>query len=276
MSAVETWGEMVRVEHEQSDRMRGARPTDHWTDYARQFKDDPHRQGDAVVEALRSRLRPDDTLLDVGAGGGRLALPLALSCRSVSAVEPSPSMCAVLRETAEEYGIENVSIIESGWLEASVEPADVILCSHVVYVIEDIGTFVRKLNSHARRLVMCVLFRSPPQAQIYGLWEQVHGELRHPLPCLPQFLPVLEELGIRATVTELEGQGPRGFHSLEEARQMIPRRLYVAPGTPEMERLERALEDSLFEEDGIWQVRGTPPVRPCIVAWETGGGTPSP
>ena len=70
MSAVEHWGEMVRVEHEQSDRMRGVRPSDHWTDYARQFKDNPHRRGDAVVETLRARLRPDDRLLDVGGGAG--------------------------------------------------------------------------------------------------------------------------------------------------------------------------------------------------------------
>ena len=271
MNAVETWAEMVRTEHEQSDRKRGVRPSDHWTDYARQFKDDPHRQGDPVVEALLANLKPGDTLLDVGAGGGRLALPLALSCRSVTAVEPSPSMCAVLQETANEYGIDNVSIVQSGWVDAEVEPADVILCSHVVYVIEDIGAFVRKLNSHARRLVLCVLFQSPPQAQIYGLWEQVHGEPRHPLPCLPEFLPVLEELGISAEVTEIGGQGPRGFDSLEEARTLIPRRLYVAPDTPEMERLERALQESLFEEDGLWQVRGTPAVRPCIVAWETTG-----
>lgn len=271
MSAVDTWGEMVRVEHEQSDRMRGVRPSDHWTDYARQFKDDPHRQGDAVVEALRAHLRPGDSLLDVGAGGGRLALPLALSCRSVSAVEPSPSMGAVLRETADEYGIENVSITESGWLEASVEPADVVLCSHVVYVVEDIGAFVRKLDEHARRQVLCVLFQFPPQSQIYGLWEQVHGEPRHRLPCLPEFLPVLEELGIHPEVTELDGQPPRGFDSLEEARQMITRRLYVAPGTEAMARLDRALEDSLQEVDGAWQVKGTQPLRPCIVAWETRG-----
>ena len=269
MSAVETWGEMVRVEHEQSDRKRGVRPSDHWTDYARQFKENPHRQGDPLVEALRVHLSAQDTLLDVGAGGGRLALPLALSCRSVTAVEPSPSMCLVLRETADEYGIENVSITQSGWLEASVGPADVVLCSHVVYVVEDIGAFVRKLDSHARRLVLCVLFQSPPQAQVYGLWEQVYGEPRHPLPCLPEFLPVLEELGIRAEVTEIGGQGPRGFDSLEEARAMITRRLYVAPGTPEMDRLERALDESLFEEGGLWQVRGTPPVRPCVVSWET-------
>ncbi len=269
MNAIETWAEMVRVEHEQSDRKRGERPADHWTDYARYFKDDPRRQGDPLVEALRPRLTTDDVLLDVGAGGGRLALPLALSCRSVMAVEPSPSMCDVLRETADEYRISNVSITRSGWLEAAVDSADVVLCSHVVYVVEDIAAFVRKLNSHARRLVLCVLFQSPPQAQIYGLWERVHDEPRHPLPCLPQFLPVLRELGINAKVTEIGGQGPRGFDSLLEARTLIARRLYVSPGTSEMERLERALDESLFEEDGLWQVRGTPPVRPCLVEWET-------
>ena len=109
-------------------------------------------------------------MLDVGAGGGRLALPLALSCRSVNAVEPSPSMCAVLRETAEENGID-VGVVESNWADAQVEPADVVLCSHVIYVVEDIGAFVSKINSHARRLVLMVVFQSAPQSLMYQLWE---------------------------------------------------------------------------------------------------------
>ena len=91
-----------------------------------------------------------------GRAGGRLALPLALTCQTVTAVEPSPSMCSVLRETALEHHIGNVPIVESGWMEASVEPADVVLCSHVVYVVEEIGPFVRKMDSHARRLVLAV------------------------------------------------------------------------------------------------------------------------
>ena len=271
MNAIETWGEMVRVEHEQSDRMRGVRPTDHWTESAPQFKADPHRVGDALVEELRSRLRPGETLLDVGAGGGRLALPLALTCPTVTAVEPSPSMCSVLRETASESNITNVSIIEAGWLEASVEPADVVLCSHVVYVIEDIGPFVRKMDRHARRLVLAILFQAPPQSQFYGLWEQVHGEKRHGLPCLPEFLPVLEQLGIRPEVTELDEQPSRGFGSRQEASEMIARRIYVTPGTDAMTRLEGALDSSLHEVDGAWHIKGAQPLRPCIVAWETAG-----
>ena len=270
MTAIETWSEMVRVEHAQSDRMRGVRPTDTWTQFAAQFKADPRRVDDRTVESLRSRLRPGETLLDIGAGGGRLALPLALTCRAVTAVEPSPSMCAVLRETAAEYGIENVSIVEAGWLDADVEPADVVLCSHVVYVIEDIGAFVRKMDNHAGRLVMAVVFQASPLSQVYGLWEQVHGEKRHALPALPQFLPVLEELGIQPEVTELDPQPPRAFGSIAEAREAVARWLFVTAGTDAMDRLERVLGDALREENGAWLIDGAQPSRPRIVSWETG------
>ncbi len=267
MSAVEVWGEMVRVEHEQSDRMRGARPSDHWTQYARQFKADPRRTGDALVEWLRARLLPSDALLDVGAGGGRLALPLALSCRSVTAVEPSPSMCDVLRETAAESGI-SVNVVESDWLSAEVEPADVSLCSHVVYVVEGIEPFVRKLERHSRRLALVVMFQSAPQSQLYALWEQVHGEPRHALPSLPQFRDVLDELGIAYEMDELPPGPAMGFESEDEAREMIARRLYAPPGSDASGSLAKLLDDSLTEEnDGMWRIKGSNPLRPCIVSW---------
>lgn len=271
MSAVDHWRQMILQEHAQTDRIRGPRPSDHWTQYAQNFKDDPHRTGDEMVEQLRARVMPGETLMDVGAGGGRLALPLALACRWVYAVEPSSSMCAVLRETAAEYGIENLSVTETSWEDASVEPADVVLSSHVVYVIQEIEPFVRKKENHARRQVLAVVFQSPPMAAMSGLWEQVHGERRFALPSLPEFLPVLEELGIRAEVTELEARPQHGFDSLEDAREMLTRRLYVKPDTEEMVRLEQVLDDSLEEVDGTWRIKGSQPVRPCIVAWEPSG-----
>ena len=269
MSPIETWGQLVQAEHEQSDRIRGVRPTDHWAQNTSLFRGNPNRTGDASIEEVRSRVRPGETLLDVGAGGGRFALPLALTCRTVTAVEPSSSMCSVLRQTLLEYNIGNVSIIEAGWLEACVEPADIVLCSHVVYAIEDIEPFVRKMDNCAGRLVVTVLFQSPPQTQMYGLWEQVHGEKRHGLPALPEFLPVLRQLGIRPEVTELDELPPRGFPSFAEARETIARRLFVTPQTEAMSRLERALGDWLDHEDGGWQIQGAQPLHPCVAAWET-------
>ena len=271
MSAVDHWRQMILQEHAQTDRIRGPRPTDHWTQYARNFKDDPHRTGDEMVDALRERIMPGETLIDVGAGGGRLALPLALTCSHVQAVEPSPSMCDVLRETAEESGIENVSVTQASWEDASVEPADVVLSSHVVYVIQEIEPFLRKKESHARRQVLCVAFQSPPQAAMGGLWEEVHGEERLRLPSLPELLPVLEELDIRAEVTELEPRPVQTFENFEDARASLTQRLYVKPDTAEEARLERALGEWLQEVDGTWQFKDSLPIRPCIVAWEPRG-----
>ena len=272
MSAVDHWRQMILREHAQTDRIRGPRPTDHWTQLARNFKDDPYRNGDEMLDELRARVKPGETLIDVGAGGGRLALPLALTCSHVYAVEPSPSMCAVLRETAGEHGIKNVSVTQASWEDASMEPADVVLSSHVVYVVQEIEPFIRKKEAHARRLVLTVAFQSPPQAAMGVLWEQVHREERLRLPSLPELLPVLEELGIRARVTELEPRPVQTFDSFEDARESLTQRLYVRPDTPEQARLERALEDWLEQADGAWRIRGSQPIRPCIVAWEPSRG----
>ena len=268
MSAVDHWRQMILQEHTQTDRIRGPRPTDHWTQLARNFKDDPHRTGDEMVDELRARVKPGETLIDVGAGGGRLALPLALTCNWVFAVEPSSSMCDVLRETAEEAGIENVSVTQASWEDASTETADIVLSSHVVYVIQEIEPFLRKKEAHARRLVLCVAFQSPPQAAMGVLWEQVHREERLRLPSLPELLPVLDELGIRPVVTELEPRPMQNFESFEDARISLTQRLYVKPGTDEEARLERALEDWLEEVDGVCRIKGSQPIRPCIVEWE--------
>ena len=271
MSAIQAWDEMVRLEHEQSDRIRGQRPTDSWATAAQNFKDDPFRTDDADVEALRSRLIPGETLLDVGAGGGRLALPLALTCRAVAAVEPSPSMCAVFRETAAEFNIPNVSIIESDWLNAAAEPADVALCCNVFYVIQDIEAFIRKLDNHARRLVLVILMRTPPRWQVRHVWEEVHGEPRLPMPTVPQLLPVLDELGIQPEIADLPDQPPLRFASREDAIATVAPQLYVEPDTAEMQRLEQFLNSSLQQQDGAWQLSGAQPVRRCIISWSPVG-----
>ena len=268
MTAIERWREMIVQEHAQSDSMRPEpRPADHWTPYARQFKADPRREDDALLDFLLKQVTPGDALIDVGAGGARLALPLALHCRRVVAVEPSPSMCAVLRETAAEYGIGNVAVVESDWLNAEVEQADVVLCSHVVYTIQDIGAFVRKLESSAVRRVLVVLFQAPPQSQTYSLWEQVHGTPRLPLPSLPEFEEVLAELGIHPTIERLPGQPPRGFDSPEDARDQLPRRLYISPGSAAMERLEALLPGLLEGTGGVYTIKGATPLAPCLVSW---------
>ncbi len=269
MTAIERWREMILREHAQSDSMRPVpREADFWTPYARNFGTNPRREGDELLDFLLTQVTPEDTLIDVGAGGGRLALPLALHCCRVVAVEPSPSMCAVLRETAAEHNIDNVSLVDSDWLNATVERADIVLCSHVVYAVQDIGRFVRKLEDSASRRLLVVLYQAPPQSQIYPLWGRVHGTPRLPLPSLPEFQEVLAEMDISPATSRLPGQPPRGFDSLEDAMDQLTRRLYVAAGSPQAVRLEAVLAEVLEERDGVYQFKDAQRLIPTIVSWE--------
>ncbi len=83
MTATQRWREFVETEHAQSDRMREGTPPpqDHWRPFAQQFRADPRRTDDPLVNRLLQEVEPHQVVMDVGAGGGRLALPLAIRCR---------------------------------------------------------------------------------------------------------------------------------------------------------------------------------------------------
>ena len=174
MSALEAWKQRVAAHREQSHKIRsalGVTGQDRWEPFSSFFKADPRRTDDVEINRLAQEVTPATTLLDVGAGAGRFALPLALRCKQVTAVEPSPSMGETLRHLAAEAGIENITLVASPWDEAEVEPADVVLSAHVIYSIEDIGAFVMKLAAHARQQVCMPTFMRPPRARYAPFWR---------------------------------------------------------------------------------------------------------
>ena len=266
----ELWRKMVEEEHAQSDAQRGAEPppSDHWAPFAAQFAADPHRSDDRLLAPLGHGLENTDTLMDVGAGGGRHALPLALRCQHVVAVEPSPSMCAVLLQLTSAHGIKNVTIVQSTWEDAEVEPADVAISTHVAYVVRDISGFIRKMDAHARKMVKIVLYPFSPQSENFEIWERVHGEKRLSLPGLTQMLEVLEELNIPFELEALGANPPRNYSTPEQALEQVARRLYVQPGNPKMRDVELALEEMLVLVDGDYRIKGAPELVPHMVSWK--------
>lgn len=67
---------------------------------------------DPLVALLRGWLSPESSLLDVRAGSGRYALPLAPLAHELIAVEPSAAMAEGLRAGVEARGIANLRLIE--------------------------------------------------------------------------------------------------------------------------------------------------------------------
>ena len=268
-SAAERWRRQVEAHHGQSLRAQEGLdlPEDFWQPYASIFREDPHRKGDPLVERLSREVAPDGTVLDVGGGAGRLALPLALRSRWVTAVEPSPSMVDELRDAADEAGIGNVTVVQEEWESAEIVPAEVSLCSHVVYGVAEIVPFVRKLCDKTVRRVMILLYTESPMAQLSAFWQAAHREERVELPAMPELLPVLWEMGVYPDVEMLEPTGVHTFESRGDALDTLRQRIYVAPGSEEDGRLADAVSELLEESaDGV-VIAGAKPRRQALLCW---------
>ena len=90
-----SWAARVRANREQVDRIREVPDgTDFYAPVTSLFRADPTRTDDPVLDGCSSSSGPGDTWLDVGAGAGRFALPLAraldASGGSVVALDASP------------------------------------------------------------------------------------------------------------------------------------------------------------------------------------------
>jgi SAM-dependent methyltransferase len=268
-SAIDAWNERVRGHNEQTLRVRpkSATDEDRWSTLASNFRADPARKDDPLVNALLAYLTPTSTVIDVGGGGGRYALPLALRCRHVTLVEPSPSMVAVFEDSAKGAGISNVSVVAETWEDANVDPADMVLCANVLYGVGDIEPFLRRLTEEATGVVACVLQFVAPMSVMSPLWKPVHGEERIDLPGLPELLPVLWEMGIFPDLQMIAGSVRPPAPSLEAALQIARHFLYVEPGTEKDERLREAAAAVVVETPEGVMLRGFGGQPQGLVTW---------
>jgi hypothetical protein len=101
-------------------------------------------------------------------------------------------------------------------MKADVEPADVVISSHVVYPIADVAAFVQRLDAHARQRVF-VYLRVDPLATDIGLWTEFYGVPLQGQPVFADLYPLLMQIGIMADVEIVEHRFTWTFESLDEA-----------------------------------------------------------
>jgi len=263
-AALSAWAARVRANREQVEQFREATPPDFYAPVAGMFRADPRRSDDPTLEVLRKLVRADDVVLDIGAGGGRLALPLALIARRVVAIDPSEGMLRVLRESLAEYSISNVDVVDSRW-PSDIAQGDVALISHLGYDVEDIGPFLDAIESGPRRLCVAVLRDQPPPTDADRLWPAIHGVERAALPALPEFLSLLLARG-RLFELQLMARPPQTYSGADQPLTWLRQQLWTAPEGPKDFRLQELLRERLQERDGQLALTWDP-VRIGIVTW---------
>jgi SAM-dependent methyltransferase len=264
--ALRAWRDRVRANREQAERLReGDPPRDFYAAVASDFRANPRRTDEPALDLLRSLVKPGETWLDIGAGGGRYALPLALVAREVIAVEPSEGMRSVLREGMAGHGISNVDIIPARWPMRAAPTADVALMAHIGYDIEEIGPFLDAMESSARRLCVTILVTPSPPHPAEPFWPPIHGEARVPLPALTEFLVLLLARG-RLFDLRLYEREPLTHAERDAPLRWLYQQLFVAPDTVKGRRLASLACDAITGRGGRWALSWDP-VPLGIVIW---------
>lgn len=131
-------------------------------------------------------LHPEMEVLDIGAGAGAFAVPLARRGARVTALEPAPAMLEALKRRVDAEGVSSIEFLCREWEEVSPEAEglagrfDLVLAS-LTPGVRDVATLEKMIACSRRWCFLCDYAgrRSAPGRE--ELWRLLFGE-EMPLP----------------------------------------------------------------------------------------------
>jgi SAM-dependent methyltransferase len=272
---VARWRALVEQRHEQGRRLdRQHRRADAWAGRAQRFSRYVAETGrdDPLLHRLLARVDAQTTVLDVGAGPGRHAIPLAKVAEQVTVVEPSAAMREQLAANVAEAGITNLRVVAAEWpdLQATpdaVDPVDLVVCAHVLYPTVEVEPFLRALDAAATRAVYLTLRLGQREGAYLPLFEQVWGEPRALAPTALDLFDVAHQLGFPANFETVPFQAWREYASFEEAVEQLRADVLNPDNAAAEAKIRAFLAANLRERDGRLGLDHDAP-RAAIVWWE--------
>jgi SAM-dependent methyltransferase len=246
MDWVASW---KRIVEERANRAGTHADPGYWDRRAPSFARSTQARADEFLKVIDPYVSPTKTLIDAGAGTGRHAVPLSERLEWVTAVEPSEGMRSMIAPR------DNMTVVASTWEDAEVAPADLVICSHVLYGVADIEPFITKLDRSARERVFIMLRESDlphPAAVIRkqlmaGREQGAHSTDGDPrMPRFSDLLMLLIGMGIAPDVKFLSYNSVTRYANLDEG--LVDARALVGDGWDEA--IGRPMLEEMLTRDG--------------------------
>jgi SAM-dependent methyltransferase len=214
--------------------------TSYWDRRAPTFARSTRGRVDEFLTVLEPYLSPRKTLIDVGAGAGRHSLPLADRLEWVTAVEPSEGMRALIPPR------DNMTVVASTWEDAAVAPADLVICCHVLYGVEEPVPFIAKMERAARERVFIMLRDGALAHAAAVIRKQMPGAEEPRMPRFSDLFMLLSQMGIAPDVSFFRYPSVQRYATLDEA--LADCRAFIGEGWDESQA--RAVLGDVLRQDG--------------------------
>ena len=255
MDGVANWKRIV----EERATLAGTRPDPgYWDRRAPSFARSTLARADDFVNVVVPYVSPTRTLIDAGAGTGRHAVPLSERLEWVTAVEPSEGMRSMIPPR------DNMTVVASTWEDAVVAPADLVICSHVLYGVADAPAFIAKLERSARERVFIMLREGDLPHPAAAIRTRLLGSAGPRMPRFSDLFMLLIEMGIAPDVKFLSYQSVTRYANLDEA--LVDVRAMVGAGWDEASG--RPMLEELLTPDGGELVYDGGKVRSGVAHWQ--------
>ena len=160
---------MRRAPQEESERGdKKAQSGVNWDEIANMYNEMTRMEARSTAHAISLLpIGPEDSVLDVGCGPGRLIVPLAKIARSVTGIDAFAQMLNFARQNAQSAGLKNVKFLQKSWLDddalEAVGKHDIVIASRSVGLGD-----IEKLNKIARKYAVLICFF---ESSLREIWQ---------------------------------------------------------------------------------------------------------
>jgi predicted RNA methylase len=265
------WNSVWKELHEKNAECRGRGDcASIWAtrDRARSFLEKSREKPERILQDIEGLpLKANSKVLDIGAGPGTLAVPLAARVAHVTAVEPAAGMAEVMSEHALEKGIANLSIVRKRWEDVDSKkdldgPYDLVIARHSLGM-PNIRDAVKAMCKASSEWVYLFWFAGSTgwEKAMIDLWPKLHGREYRSGPKADVLYNVLYSMGIYPNMETVQMDYARKFPDIDAAVNEF-REQYLISSSAQEEILRGHLRETLSKAgDGLQNSMMTNQVR---------------